>query len=77
MRQRYYLCPVMNDTKKQTAVQWLVDKVERYPRLLSVDIIEQAIAMEREQIFDAFKIDPGYHDKEMKAKNYYDWKFGQ
>lgn len=35
---------------QQTAVEWLVDKVEDFFCLLPVDLIEQAKQMEREQL---------------------------
>lgn len=35
---------------KQTAVEWLVAQVEDFHCLLPVDMINQALAMEREQI---------------------------
>jgi hypothetical protein len=40
--------------KKQTAVDWLIDFFEDYYALLPFDIIEQAKAMEKEQIIDAY-----------------------
>jgi hypothetical protein len=40
--------------KKQTAVEWLIDQVEDFIGLIPVDIIEQAKAMEKEQIEDAY-----------------------
>jgi len=36
--------------KQQTAVEWLVSQVEDYFCLLPIDIIEQAKAIEKEQI---------------------------
>lgn len=39
--------------KKETAVQWLVDQVEDYIGLIPMDIIDQAKAMEKEQIIKA------------------------
>ena len=41
--------------KKQTAVQWLIEQVEDHIGLIPVDIIQQAKAMAREQIVDAFQ----------------------
>jgi hypothetical protein len=38
---------------KQTAIEWLVEQVEDFIGLIPVDIIEQALAMEKEQIMDA------------------------
>ena len=39
---------------KQTAVEWLVDKVEDHFCLLPVDLIEQAKEMHKEQIKQAY-----------------------
>jgi hypothetical protein len=39
--------------KKQTAVEWLINQVEDFIGLIPVDIIEQAKAMEKEQIVNA------------------------
>lgn len=39
---------------KQTAVEWLIDKVEDHFCLLPIDLIEQAKQMEKEQIKDAW-----------------------
>jgi hypothetical protein len=41
--------------KKQTAVDWLVDFFEDYFALVPVDIIEQAKAMEKEQMIQFAK----------------------
>jgi hypothetical protein len=35
--------------KQQTAVEWLINQVEDYIGLIPTDIIEQALAMEKEQ----------------------------
>lgn len=35
---------------KQTAVQWLIDQVEDYIGLIPVDIIDQAKAMQKEEL---------------------------
>jgi hypothetical protein len=35
---------------KQTAVEWLIDQVEDFIGLISVDIIEQAKEMEKQQL---------------------------
>ena len=51
---------------KQTAVEWLIDQVEDYIGLIPTDIINQAKAMEKEQIEKAW--DDGdyayFHSKE-------------
>ena len=39
--------------KKQTAIDWLINQVEDYIGLIPVDIIDQAKAMEKQQIIDA------------------------
>ena len=41
--------------KKQTAVEWLLDYCERENWSIPNDIIEQAKAMERQQIIDAYE----------------------
>ena len=38
---------------RETAIDWLIDQVEDYIGLIPVDIIEQAKAMEKEQIIKA------------------------
>jgi hypothetical protein len=58
---------------KQTAVEWLVNQVEDFIGLIPVDIIEQAKAMEKEQIMDAFdirKVDIAF-DKKTTSEQYY------
>jgi hypothetical protein len=39
---------------KQTAVEWLLEQVPRIETIASFDILEQAKAMEKEQIVDAY-----------------------
>jgi hypothetical protein len=41
--------------KKQTAIDWLLDFFEDYYALVPVDIIEQAKAMEKEQMIQFAK----------------------
>ena len=43
----------MTNDKKQTAVEWLINKIEDHFCLLPVDLIDQAKAMEREQIIES------------------------
>jgi len=38
--------------KKQTAIEWLIDKVEDHFCLLPVDLIQQAMKMQEEQFKD-------------------------
>jgi len=47
---------------KQTAVEWLIDKVEDHFCLLPIDLIEQAKKMERSQIEKSYcdGFDDGY-----------------
>jgi hypothetical protein len=63
--------------KKQTSVDWLVDFFEDYFALVPLDIIEQAKAMEKEQIENAYK--QGQHDsepiRETDAEQYYNETF--
>jgi hypothetical protein len=39
---------------KQTAVEWLIDKVEDHFCLLPIDLIEQAKQMEKEQMEESY-----------------------
>lgn len=43
----------MTNDKRQTAVEWLINKIEDHFCLLPVDLIDQAKAMEREQIIES------------------------
>lgn len=43
----------MTNDKKETAVEWLINKIEDHFCLLPVDLIDQAKAMEREQIIES------------------------
>lgn len=43
------------ENKSVTAVEWLIAQVEDFYCLLPVDMIEQAKAMEKEQIENAFE----------------------
>lgn len=72
----------MSATKKQTAVKWLVAELIKLGYLHSanygnspkvLNALEQAKAMEREQIMDAYdirKIDIAF-DKKLTAEQYY------
>jgi hypothetical protein len=60
--------------KKQTAVEWIVNKLSITFQTMYSEEIEQAKQMEKEQIIDA-------HGKQLKktqtAGNYEYWKTGQ
>ena len=68
---------------KQTAVEWLVDYCDKEVGYIPIEIIEQAKAMEKEQIIDAFLT--GYLDDlpdplpkdyyELNAEQYYNETF--
>ncbi len=69
-------------TRKQTAVDWLVDQVENYNcmklGLIPSDIIEKAKEMEKEQIKDAF-LDIQYYtpfDSHVAFREYYKEVYG-
>ncbi len=47
----------MSNDKNETAVEWLINKIEDHFCLLPVDLIDQAKAMEREQIKNAYQSD--------------------
>ena len=57
-----------------TAVEWLINKVEDHFCLLPVDLIEQAKAMEKEQIKDAY--DEG-DIQLVNAEQYYNQTYNQ
>ena len=63
---------------KLTAVEWLIDQVEQFHCLLPVDIIEQALAMEKEQIMEAFNAGQANTATEpfwTKGNYYYEQKY--
>jgi hypothetical protein len=68
--------------KKQTAVEWLVEELEKHH--IKTDIkntvaFNQAKAMEKEQIIDAWKNAEGYNDltNENLAEQYYNETFNE
>lgn len=77
----------MTQEKKQTAVQWLVNELTEleFIEAWSDDILkarfEQALAMEREQIKEAYMdSEAAYHsmdDAKAMAEHYYDKKYGK
>lgn len=68
-------------SKKQTAVDWLIEQVnsEQYQKAfgqtyISIAIIEQAKEIEKNQITDAFY--DGYYQEDVKSfKTYYEQNF--
>ena len=57
--------------KKQTAVEWLIDKLEKHyvhHDLKNTVVSEQAKAMQKEQIMDAYETS---HISMMTAEQYY------
>lgn len=64
---------------KQTAVEWLFERYVETAGLLSVQDVEKAIAMEREQIEEAYHY--GDHDciidAERTASEYYTETYGK
>lgn len=60
---------------QQTAVEWLAENIHLLHSLKWNDIIEQAKAMEKEQIIDAF--DTGTIDDNMIGNEYYNERFGK
>ena len=54
---------------KQTAVEWLVNKLQIFATEEEMNIIDQAKAMEKEQIENAFNY--GQFDLGMEADEYY------
>jgi hypothetical protein len=57
--------------KKQTAVEWLIEQLQAPCRGIPSHIVEQAIAMEKEQINQAC-YDGYYHEGMMDTRSYYD-----
>jgi hypothetical protein len=75
----------MSNDKKQTAVEWLINKIEDHFCLLPVDLIDQAKAMEEEQIIESIistivgsnKIyDKEYPEVRQVAEQYYNETYG-
>ena len=57
--------------KKQTAVEWLIEQMKKpYADKHIMDILQQAKAMEKEQIIDAYKADMQLCSNE-DAEQYY------
>jgi hypothetical protein len=68
--------------KTQTAVEWLAEQFEEsysYINEIFKETIEQAKAMEKEQIIDAWKNAEGYNDltNENLAEQYYTETYGK
>ena len=62
--------------KKQTAVEWLENQLkERYSFMNSEPLFEQAKAMEREQIEDAYERGDKYKT-EIPGRQYYNETYG-
>jgi hypothetical protein len=71
---------------KQTAVEWLVNELNQKIDFIPMDkwdiirdIVQQALAMEKEQIIDAWKNAEGYNDltNENLAEQYYNETYKQ
>jgi hypothetical protein len=56
---------------KQTAVEWLLEQCPRINTVASLDVIDQAIAMEKEQIEEAFVSGSHFEYEFQNSKNYY------
>ena len=54
---------------QKTAVEWIIEQLQAPCRGIPSHIIEQAKAMEKEQIIDAF--DMGCQDEDRIGKEYY------
>jgi hypothetical protein len=57
---------------KQTAVQWLFDELIKHNGIISHEIIEKAIAMEKEQIIEAYN-----NGEDRSAELYYNETYGE
>ncbi|MFO0387611.1 MAG: hypothetical protein ACK505_12590 [Flavobacteriales bacterium] len=60
----------MSAEKKQTAVKWLFEQYVARAGLITIEDIEKALAMEREQIIDAW-IATDNELQRMSAEQYY------
>lgn len=63
--------------KKQTTVEWLENELKKIPFINPKEAFEQAKAMEKEQIIDAYIM--GSYDmaeKEFKPEQYYNETYG-
>lgn len=65
--------------KKQTAVEWLVEQMKKpYADKHIMDILDQAKAMEKEQIIDAYAIGKYINEDDRElAEKYYTSTYGQ
>jgi hypothetical protein len=64
----------MSNEKQQTAVEWLLENIAYMPMGFEIDIIEQAKAMEKEQIKDAW-IARDNELQRLAAEQYYNETF--
>ena len=68
--------------KKQTAIKWLInelklnDTIEKENLIIARQIIEQAEAMEKEQIVDAYNAARNDHQQMYYAEEYYNETYG-
>lgn len=58
---------------KQTAVEWLLEQVSRIEKIASFDILEQAKAIEKEQIISVYwdAYNEGKYSTDKTAEEYY------
>ncbi len=64
-------------SKKQTAVEWLLDRYIQSSGIISIEDIEQAKAMEREQIVEAWCDEVPRLVFGLKAEKYYERTYGK
>ena len=64
---------------KQTAVEWLVEKLDQNFDYVADTIIEQAKQMEKEQIVEAYNIgrNDKHNDFSREAEQYYNETYGK
>jgi len=68
--------------KKQSAVEWLVEELEQHHTKIDIKntvVFQQAKAIEKKQIIDAWKNAEGYNDltNEELAEKYYTSTYGK
>ena len=64
-------------SKNQTAVEWLLDRYIQSSGIISIEDIEQAKAMEREQIVEAWCDEVPRLVFGLKAEKYYERTYGK
>jgi len=59
----------------KTAVEWLVEQCPRIETIVAYSVLEQAKEMEKEQIMDAYRINPNNENWSNSGIDYYNQTF--